>query len=124
MTEPRDLYLRCPVQLSARTPVLTDIFRGCTYALEADARIITNLIHDRTKRPEAVGPTHTPIQWVPGFFLSGVKRPGRDVDHSSSWNADAKNEWSLTLVSPVCLHGMDRDNFTFFMIQFLDVVQS
>ena len=88
------------------------------------ARIIPKLCHDRTERPEAVGPTHLPIQWVPGFFLSGVKGPGRDVDHSSSCNADVKNEWSVTLVSPVCLHGMDRYNFAFFMIQFLDVVQS
>jgi len=76
MTAPRDLYLRCPVQLSARTPVLTDIFRGCTYVLEADARIIPKLCHDRTKRPEAVGPTHPPIQWVPGFFSVGFKAAG------------------------------------------------
>ena len=47
MTAPRDLYLRCPVQLSARTPVLTDIIRGFTYVLEADAGIIPKLCHDR-----------------------------------------------------------------------------
>jgi hypothetical protein len=26
-----------------------------------------------------------PIQWVPGAFSPGVKRPGREGDHSPSW---------------------------------------
>jgi hypothetical protein len=79
MTAPRDLYLRCPVQLSARTPVLTAIFLGFTYVLEEDAGMIPKLCHDLilsypykffsvTKRPEAVGPTQPPIQLVPVFF--------------------------------------------------------
>ena len=58
------------------------------------------------------------------FFFSGVKRPGRDVDHLSLCNVEVKNEWSLTFASPVCLPGMERDNFTFCVIQFLDVVQT
>ena len=87
MTAPRDLYLRCPVQLSVRTPVLTAIFLGFTYVLEADAGMIPKLCHDRflscpykffsvTKHPEAVGPTQPPIQWVPGFFFLGGKAAG------------------------------------------------
>jgi hypothetical protein len=30
----------------------------------------------------ALGPTHPPIQWVLGALSLGVKRPGREVDHS------------------------------------------
>jgi hypothetical protein len=78
MTASHDLYLRCPVQLSARTSVLTDIFLGFTYVLEADAGIIPKFCHDRflscsykffsvIKRPDAVGPIQPPIRWVLGF---------------------------------------------------------
>jgi hypothetical protein len=28
-------------------------------------------------------------------------------------NSEVKNKWSNTFASPLCLHGMDRDNFTF-----------
>jgi hypothetical protein len=42
----------------------------------------------------AVGPTQPPIQYVPGF-LSGVKRPGREVGHTSPSGAEVKNKWSL-----------------------------
>jgi hypothetical protein len=31
----------------------------------------------------ALGPTQTPVQWVPGLF-QGIKRPGRGVDHPLS----------------------------------------
>jgi hypothetical protein len=30
----------------------------------------------------ALGPTQPPIQWVPGALSLGVKRPGREADHS------------------------------------------
>jgi hypothetical protein len=30
----------------------------------------------------ALGPTKPPIQWVPGALSLGVKRPGREADHS------------------------------------------
>jgi hypothetical protein len=32
----------------------------------------------------ALEPTHHSIQWVPGVISLGVKRPGREVDHSPS----------------------------------------
>jgi len=34
-----------------------------------------------SSRP-ALGPTHTPIRWVPVALYLGVKRPGREADHS------------------------------------------
>jgi hypothetical protein len=30
----------------------------------------------------ALGPTQPPIQWVPADLSLGVKRPGREADHS------------------------------------------
>jgi hypothetical protein len=38
----------------------------------------------------ALGPTQPPIQWVPGVFSLGVKRPGREAGHSPPSSAEVK----------------------------------
>jgi hypothetical protein len=35
--------------------------------------------------------------------------------HSSLSSAEVKNEWSYTSKSPIRLHGMDKDNFAFYL---------
>jgi hypothetical protein len=42
----------------------------------------------------ALGPTQPPIQWIPGALSLGVKRPGREADHSPPSSAEGKNVWS------------------------------
>jgi len=37
-----------------------------------------------------MGPTQLPIQWVPGALPLGIKRPGREADHSPSSSAEVK----------------------------------
>jgi hypothetical protein len=44
----------------------------------------------------ALGPTQPPMQWVPGALSLGVKRPGREADHSPLSSAEVKNAWSCT----------------------------
>jgi hypothetical protein len=44
----------------------------------------------------ALGPTHPPIQWVPGALSLGVKWPGREAGHSPPSSAEVKNAWSYT----------------------------
>jgi hypothetical protein len=51
-------------------------------------------------------PTQPPIQWVTGLFPPGVKRPGRETDHSPPTNAEAKNTWIYTSTPPISLHGV------------------
>jgi len=41
-----------------------------------------------------VGPTQPPIQWIPGALSLGVKRPGREADHSHPSSAEVQNAWS------------------------------
>jgi hypothetical protein len=48
----------------------------------------------------ALGPTQPPIQWEPGAFTLGVKRPGREADHSPPSNAEVKVCVELYLHSP------------------------
>jgi hypothetical protein len=43
-----------------------------------------------------LGPTQPPIQWVLGAPFPGVKRPGREADHSLPPSAEIKNAWSYT----------------------------
>jgi hypothetical protein len=42
----------------------------------------------------ALGLTQPPIQWVPGALSLGVKRPGREAEHSPPSSAEVKNAWS------------------------------
>jgi hypothetical protein len=71
----------------------------------------------------ALGPVHLPtiaIQWIPGFFpmRAYVCVYVWDIDLSPPSSAKVKNEWSCITTTPVCLQGVDRDNFTFTHFQF------
>jgi hypothetical protein len=48
----------------------------------------------------ALGPTQTPIQWVPGVLSLGLKQLGREVDHSPPCSAEVKELMELYLHSP------------------------
>jgi len=57
-----------------------------------------------------LGPTQ-PIQ-----FVLGVKQLGHEVNHSPPLVLRVKNEWSCTSIFLICLHGVDRENITFFWL--------
>jgi hypothetical protein len=48
----------------------------------------------------ALGPTHPPIQWVPGALYPGVKRPGHIADHSPPTSAEVKETLIYTSTPP------------------------
>jgi hypothetical protein len=54
----------------------------------------------------ALGPTQPPIQWVAGALSLGVKRSGREADHSPPSSSESKNEWSCTSTPQIRLHGV------------------
>jgi len=45
--------------------------------------------------------------------LQGEKRPRGKVTHSSPSSVEIKSQWSFASAPPTCLHGVERDNFTF-----------
>jgi hypothetical protein len=51
---------------------------------------IKTFLFSTASRP-ALGPTQPPIQWVPGVLSPGVKRQGREADHSPQTSAEVKN---------------------------------
>jgi hypothetical protein len=53
-----------------------------------------------------VRPTKPPIQWVPGTLSLGVKRPGRESDHSPPSITEVKECLELYLYSHIHLHGV------------------
>jgi hypothetical protein len=44
----------------------------------------------------ALRSTQPPSQWVPGDISPGVKRPGREVNHSPPTSAEVKKMWIYT----------------------------
>jgi hypothetical protein len=70
-------------------------------------------LSDHPRRPAAAS---GPIQVFPG-----VEQLGCDVDCPSLSTANSKNESTYAYNLSVCLHGVDRKNFTFFLYLFLKV---
>jgi hypothetical protein len=54
----------------------------------------------------ALGPTQPPIQLIPAAVSLGVKRLGREADHSPPSSTEVKNAWSYTSTLPIRLHGV------------------
>jgi hypothetical protein len=55
---------------------------------------------------------------VPGALSLGLKRPGREADHSHPSSAEVKDAWSYTSTPSIRLNGVvlsykPRYNFTF-----------
>jgi hypothetical protein len=59
-------------------------------------------------------PTQSLIKWVLGIF-PGVNPLGREVDHSLPCSIEVINEQTNISNNPICLHGVDMENFTFYI---------
>jgi hypothetical protein len=65
-----------------------------------DSRRELGIFFFNTASRTVLGPTQPPIQWVRGALYLGVKRPGREADHSPSSSAAVKECVELYLHSP------------------------
>jgi hypothetical protein len=62
-----------------------------------------------------MGPTKTPVKWVPGVLSPGLKRLGHEADHLPPTSAENKNEWSHTSTPHTRFQGV-HSNFTFLKV--------
>jgi hypothetical protein len=81
-----------------------------------------------SSRP-ALGSIQPPILWVEGALSPEVKRPGREVDHSSPTSAEVKKTWVYTstplyIFMGLCLLSQARDNITFLYITYKIALKS
>jgi hypothetical protein len=83
--------LKKSVSLSRRAQSVQRRARGWTIGvLGFDSRRgLAIILFTIVSRP-ALGPTHPPSQWVPGALSLGVKRPGREADHSPPSSAEVE----------------------------------
>jgi hypothetical protein len=52
----------------------------------------------------ALESTQPPIQWIPGALCSGVKRQGRETEHSPATSVEVKKTWIYTSIPRIRLH--------------------
>jgi hypothetical protein len=67
--------------------------------------MVKNFIFSTSSRP-VLGSTQPPIQWVPGALSPGVKRSGREADHSPPTSAEVKENVDLYIHSPKHRYGV------------------
>jgi hypothetical protein len=72
-------------------------------------------LHHRVQNGSEAHSASSPLG--PGTLSLGVKRPGREADHSSPSSAEVKNAWSYTFTPQYVFMAWylfkHRDNFTF-----------
>jgi hypothetical protein len=79
-----------------------------------------------TASTTALGPTQLPSQWISGALSLGVKRPGRELDHSPASSAEVKNAWSYIPLPQYSFMAWcsvkHRHNFTFTLPLYFTLV--
>jgi hypothetical protein len=116
-------YVSPPPPPPSRAVIAQSVQRWATGwtigVLGFDARWRLEIFLFTTASRTALEPTEPPIQWVPWALSLGVKRPGRETNHSPPSSAEVKECVELYLHYPIRLHGVvlsqqkHRDNFTF-----------
>jgi hypothetical protein len=96
--------------------------------LDFDSRWGLGIFLFATVSRTALGPTQPPTQWVPGALSLGIKRSGREADHSPQSSAEVKNGWSYTSTPQYVFMAWclvkHRDSFTHDLFLYVGVFRS
>jgi hypothetical protein len=79
--------------------IATGLWVGRPKGRSSSPGMVKNFLFSTSSIP-ALGPTKNPIQWVPGAFSLGVKRPGSKADHTPPTSAEVKKMWIYTSTPP------------------------
>jgi hypothetical protein len=60
---------------------------------------VNSFLFSTASKPD-LGLTRPPIQWAPGPLSPGVKRQGREADHSPPTSAEVKKMWIYIFTPP------------------------
>jgi hypothetical protein len=88
--------------------MVLSVLSGVGTRLETSDFYLLQIVHN------GCGTIQMSVQNVWMFFC-GVKPSWLEVDHLNSSSAEVMDEWSHTSTPSVCLHGVERDTFTFFL---------
>jgi hypothetical protein len=72
------------------------------------------------KRPDWLWDLHSLLFNRYQNSFQGVKQPGHEVNHSTPSIANIKERVELYFYAPICLHCVDRENFTFTFYKYRD----
>jgi hypothetical protein len=98
------MYRQTLKEPGKRSPYSDWLRAGQLRGLSSSSGRIKNFLFSKSSRP-ALGSTQ-PTQWVPRALSLGVKRPGREANHSALENVD------LYIHSPIRLHGVVLNSFS------------
>jgi len=80
---------------------------GWTVGVQLSTRAMTGIFIFTTVFRTTLGPTETPLHLVLEAIITlGVKRLGREADHSPPSSAEVKNTSNCTFIHPIRLHGV------------------
>jgi hypothetical protein len=81
-----------------RIPLRAASMKAAKHHVVTEARNsdFPRLLHD----VPTLGSTQHPMQYVSGALSLGVKRPGREADHSPPASAEIKKMWIYTFTPP------------------------
>jgi hypothetical protein len=94
------LYLLSIIQKlisTFRMKLIPKLIKNSDHGFESQQGLGISLF--TTASRTALGPTQPPLQWVPWGLSPGVKRPGREADHSPPSSAEVKECVELYLYS-------------------------
>jgi hypothetical protein len=95
------------LQLSLLDPRIRGGGSGWTIGIRLPAGAVM-LLFATASRP-ALWSTQPRIQCVPWALFSGVKRMGREADHSPISSDEIKNDWTYISTPSIRLHGLLRN---------------
>ena len=95
---------------------------GCLVSVSKVRHTVTKLRFNENSFSGPFSEYQYQYQYQYQWSSAEIKRLVCEVNHSSLYGTEFKNECSYTSTPPMCLHGVNTESFTFTLQQFSSVV--